>query len=105
MAPLKASGKDDFPALFYQNYWHIIGTEVENYCFEVFNRRKDIPEINETCIVLIPKVTTSINMGQFRPISLCNVLYKSISKVLVNHFQQVLSGCIDESQGAFVANR
>ncbi|KAA3488700.1 reverse transcriptase [Gossypium australe] len=84
MNPFKASSKDGFQAFFYHKYWHIIGGDVVSYYLDVLNGRKDIEEINRTNIVRIPKVTTPKNMGQFRPINFCNVIYKIISKVVVN---------------------
>ncbi|KAL4284514.1 hypothetical protein GQ457_16G028790 [Hibiscus cannabinus] len=62
-------------------------------------------EINVTDIVLVPKVDDSCSMTQFRPISLCNVLYKIISKMLANRLQSVLHSCIDEAQSAFLKGR
>lgn len=44
-------------------------------------------------------------MIQFKPISLCNVIYKIISKAIVNIFMKALSFCIKETQGAFVPSR
>ncbi|XP_039032848.1 uncharacterized protein LOC120168083 [Hibiscus syriacus] len=56
-------------------------------------------------LVLIPKVTDPQRLSQFRPIALCNVVYKIISKVLVNRLHMVLASCVDENQGAFVFGR
>lgn len=53
--------------------------------------------INQTKIVLIPKVSKSCNITQYRPISLCNVLYKLIAKVIVNRMCNYLTKCIFES--------
>ena len=44
-------------------------------------------ELNATEIVLIPKVKGPENVTQFRPISLCNFVYKVISKIMVNRMQ------------------
>ncbi|KAK5811007.1 hypothetical protein PVK06_026324 [Gossypium arboreum] len=105
IAPLKVSGEDGFLAIFYQRYWHIIGEEVTKYCLDVLHGRQNMEEINKTCIVLIPKVNSPKAMSQFRPISFCNVLYKIISKVIVNRFRKVMCYCIEDNQGAFIAGR
>lgn len=55
-----------------------------------FCTRSMLKELNLTNIVLIPKVENPTKMSQCRPISLCNVVYKIISKVLTNRLKRVL---------------
>ena len=61
--------------------------------------------INSTTIVLIPKVKNPQEMKQFRPISLCNVIYKICSKVLANRLRVFLDDVVAEEQSAFVPGR
>lgn len=64
------------------------------------NRSK---EIHRTLICPIPKVCKPDCFQQFRPISLCNVAYKAITKVIVNRIRSILPKLIHPSQTTFVA--
>jgi len=90
MGSTKAPRPDGMNALFYQNFWHVVGDNVVLAVLDFLNNGNMLPKINHTNIVLIPKVKNPMKMSDFRPISLCNVIYKIISKVLANGLKQVL---------------
>ena len=56
-------------------------------------------------MVLIPKVEVPVRMSQFRPISLCNVVYKLITKVLVNRLRPFLMDLVGPLQNSFIPGR
>jgi hypothetical protein len=58
--------------------------------------------INSTNIALIPKLTNPVVVSDFHPISLCNVLYKIIAKVLANRLKECLPHIISPQQSSFI---
>jgi hypothetical protein len=50
--------------------------------------------VNETTIILIPKKEDPELLKDFMPISLCNVIYKVVSKCLVNRLRPILHDLI-----------
>jgi hypothetical protein len=105
MAPLKAPGPDGYTADFYLQHWETVGVEVCDAICHFFNSDHMDSELNKTHIALIPKNNNPCNVSHFRPISLCNVIYKIISKVLANRLKMVLPHVISPNQSAFIPGR
>lgn len=90
MSPDKSPGPDGLPAFFFQTFWPTIKDDVVNMCLSFFNRGYLLKSFNETYITLLPKIPTPVTFKDFRPIELYNVVYKIISKVMVNCLQSLM---------------
>lgn len=105
MQPCKAPGPDDMHAIFYQRFWHIVADDVTQFVSNILHGGNFPRHLNDTNIVLIPKVKSPTAMTEFRQISLCNVLFKLVSKALAIRLKKVLPEIVSENQSVFVPGR
>ncbi|KAL2252005.1 UNVERIFIED_CONTAM: hypothetical protein Sindi_2322800 [Sesamum indicum] len=101
----KAPGPDGYSSGFFKAAWPVVGQEVTKAVLEFFSTGKLLKQVNSTLLARIPKVHTPMTVGDFRPISCCNVLYKIIAKLLVQRLRVVLDKIISPCQGAFIPGR
>jgi hypothetical protein len=105
MHPDKAPGPDGFNPAFYQHFWELCGDDIFVAMKEWLERGYFSSSLNDTNICLIPKCERLASMKDLRPISLCNVLYKIVSKLLANRLKGCLAKCVSEEQSAFQEGR
>lgn len=105
MSALKAPGPNGFNGLFFQRYWEIVGQDVCSAVKSFFHEGYMLKEINKTNMVLIPKVQIPEKVTQFRPLGLCNFIYRIIAKIMVKRLKNMLSSIISENQAAFIPKR
>ncbi|GAU31848.1 hypothetical protein TSUD_114590 [Trifolium subterraneum] len=105
MHPDKSPGSYGFNPAFYQRFWEQCSDDIFSVASTWLERGYFPTSLNETNICLIPKCDNPTSMKDLRPISLCNVLYKMISKVLANRLKCCLDKCVSQEQSAFVEAR
>ncbi|XP_024042019.1 uncharacterized protein LOC112099143 [Citrus clementina] len=105
MSPFKAPGVDGFHAGFYQAQWNTVGMSLSSSIKNIFTSNHIPAEINRTLLVLIPKVDHPTSLKMFRPISLCMVPYKTVTKIITNRLQAFLPNLIGPQQTSFVPGR
>ncbi|OMO59932.1 reverse transcriptase [Corchorus capsularis] len=105
MKPWKAPEVDGFQAGFYQECWASIGPSLTSLVQSAFETGAFNPNLNQTLLVLIPKIVRPEYVKQFRLISLCTVAYKLITKVLVNRLRPLLDDLVAPFQASFIPRR
>lgn len=101
----KAPGPDGFNAKFFKEFWmdlkeHIVQLVNSFFCEGVLSEK-----LNDTIIMLVPKLDSPLRLKDYRPISLCNTHYKIISKIIATRFPPLILRFISENQGAFLPKR
>lgn len=103
MSPWKAPGPDGFPASFYQQSWNIVAQVTCDFVKKVWLNPHDIAVVNYIDICLLTKINKTEFVDQFRPISLCNTIYKFVSKIVVNRLKEIIPIIISPHQTGFVS--
>lgn len=83
MKPFKAPGQDGMHAGFHQRNWNIVQEVVVREVCSIFNFGVTLSNLNQTLITIIPKCIGVDCLSLFRPISLCNTIYKIVTKIIV----------------------
>lgn len=105
MHPDKSPGPDGLNPAFFQSFWSVVRHDVILFC-QMFMSTCALPEgVNKALVCLIPKVKEPITMADLRPISLCNVLVRILSKIMTNRLKMCMKSIISENQSAFIEGR
>eukprot|EP00253_Pinus_taeda_P027981 PITA_27981 len=101
----KAPDPNGFNVDFFKTCWEIVKHDILDVV-EDSRKSKTVPRaLYESFITLIPKQEKAITPDRFKPIALCNVVYKIISKVISNRLKPLLPTLVLEEQTGYVEGR
>ena len=101
----KTQGPDGLHAGFFQRFWLVVGTLVVEEVRKIFTAMEIAEELYRTHITFIPKIPGLETLNNYWPISLCNIVYKIVSKILVARLRPLLGKLISPLQFAFIPSR
>ena len=102
----KSPGLDGLTVEFFKFFWVDIGHYILNSLNYGYRTGSLSITQKQGVITCIPKPNKSrVNLKNWRPISLLNVIYKLASAVISNRLKKVLDGLINENQKGFLAGR
>lgn len=105
MKKFGSPGSDGIQAIFYQKYWDVVGPSLTNLVNEAIRSGRIPCPLLTTFITLIPKKERPGNASDFRPITLLNMAFKIISKVIVNIMRPIMKNIIGPHQNSFLPRR
>lgn len=105
MGPLKAPGPDGLQPIFSHSQWDIIGSSICNLVHHIYSEPEVVRGLNETLVVLIPKNLNPESWKNYRPISLCNVIFKIVTKIIATRLRRHMSSLVAPHQCSFISGR
>ena len=105
MHPNKAPGPDGYHPGFFQAMWDVVGEDIFQTIRGWFQEGRVPESLCEALICLIPKQNPPELVKQLRPISLCNTMYKILTKTLVNRLKPFMPNLISQTQNSFTKGR
>jgi hypothetical protein len=97
----RSPGPDGWTMEFFIHFFELVGDELLDVVEDSRSRGVVTKALNSTFLVLIPKVNKPTTFGDFRPISLCNLCYKIIAKILANMIKPILSRTLSKRNWGF----
>ncbi|KAL2497861.1 Uncharacterized protein Adt_23411 [Abeliophyllum distichum] len=103
--PDSVAGPDGFSSHFFQECWDIVSDDVFQAVLDFFAGGHFSRGFSATSIVLIPKRDNACRWSEFRPISLCTVFNKLVTKLLNSRLSNILPQIISAPQSGFIPGR
>jgi hypothetical protein len=101
----KSSGPDGWTVKFFSHFFDLVGGDLLEMVEETRTKGLSAGRLNSTFLALIPKVNKPHTFGDYRPISLCNICYKIITKIIANRLKPFLSESLSMEQMGFLKGR
>jgi len=101
----KAPGPDGLTEKFIQHNWDIMGPDIIKIIQDAFDMSTAPPQWMACNVILIPKTQEPKTLKDYRLISIGNILYRLIAKIITNRFQPHMNKIISGAQSAFIRGR
>jgi hypothetical protein len=105
MKSRKAPNPDRFTTDCFQKCWKTIKKDIWEVIEESRSSGAILKSFNATFIALITKEKEVNTIEKFRPIELCNIIYKIVSKFIANRLKILLKNITSKEQGGFIEGR
>ena len=101
----KAPSPDGFNVDFFKACWDIVKEDILNVVEDSRKNRTILKVLNTSFISLIPKQDNAQTPERYRPVALCNIVYKIISKVVANKVKPLLPTLVSGEQSGYVEGK